>query len=52
MISKNVNQYSIAEISSEDNRSITELEELLSSRANKGIVLVAYETKITGEAEV
>jgi hypothetical protein len=43
MISKNFNDYNIADISKDDIPSITELERMLSAKANKDIVLIAYQ---------
>ena len=42
---KDFEDYSIASISSEDIRSITDLEKTISSKADGDIVLIAYQTK-------
>ncbi len=44
MDNKNYTDYCIADISNEDVRSISELEKTISSKVNKDIVLIAYQT--------
>jgi hypothetical protein len=44
MENKDYTDYCIANISNEDVISISELEKVISSKANKDIVLVAYQT--------
>ncbi|MDF2904884.1 MAG: hypothetical protein K0R34_205 [Herbinix sp.] len=46
---KDYKDYSIANISIEDVSNISELEKMISSKANKDIVLIAYQTN--NEAE-
>ncbi len=47
---KDIKDYCIAHISNEDVSNITELERKISSKTNKDIVLIAYETT-SSEAE-
>lgn len=47
---KDIKDYCIAHISTEDVSNITELERKISSKTNKDIVLIAYETT-SSEAE-
>jgi len=44
------NDYEIAEISTNDRNEITELEKTISSKSNKDIVLIAYQSKDKAEA--
>lgn len=45
MENKNYEDFSFANISEEDVKNISELEETLSSKVNNDIVLIAYEQK-------
>ncbi len=46
---ENFNDYNIANISKDDVNQITELEEVISSKMKKDIVLIAYEHKETSK---
>lgn len=45
METKNFKDYKIADISSDDQSDISELERTISSKSNKDVILIAYQSK-------